>query len=445
VPLQNEDLVLRIINVMPRRVILVSSYFPPSNQVSIHRARLLGNQLRKHGWEPVVLAVSPNFYEEPLDPYMEKLVEPNVKVIRVNAIPQKIARSLGWGDIGLRGFPYMLKALVDSVNQMKADLVFITLPSNYQALLGRILFEYCRTPYILDYQDPWINESDLKEPFLGKAWITQFLAKKFEPLAVARVAGISGITSAYFQNVVRRHPELSNVPQLAFQMGFSYKDHEKARELKIQPRRIDAAYSGKQIVYAGALLPKAIDPMLCFLEALGKVNKTILKDSPLRFVCLGTGSSANDPKAYRILPLAERVGAGEWVDEYPERHPFLEVLSTLQAADAVAVIGSVEPHYSPSKLFQGALSGRPLFTMLHEKSEATSILKKAKGGINVTFGDDVDKTRVVQDCFDAFQILEKRDVAKLDLQPFEEYDASVISKRVAAFFNEVVEYHGRVY
>ena len=39
------------------------------------------------------------------------------------------------------------------------------------------------------------------------------------------------------------------------------------------------------------------------------------------------------------------------------------------------VIGSPEPHYSASKVFQSILSGRPILSLLHKDSEALEILE----------------------------------------------------------------------
>jgi hypothetical protein len=360
-----------------KKVLIISAHFPPSNLVSVHRARLLANHLADVNWKPIVLSVSPQYYEEKLDFDLEKLVEPEVETVRVCAISQKIARPLGFGDIGLRGFLGLFFAAFRLIKSQKIDLIFITIPSNYQSLLGRLLFELCHIPYVIDYQDPWVNESDLGERFLSKAGITQFLARQLEPIAVAGAAGLSGMTSQYFQSVIRRHPELQDRPNCAFQMGFSKKDHQKVHELKVQPRRLSARSDVKQIVYAGALLPKAVEPMLCFLKALEHVNRNQLGAIPIRFVCIGTGYESNNPQSHRILPLACKAGAEEWVDEYPERHPYLEVLASLNLADGVAVIGSTEAHYSPSKIFQAVLARKPLIALLHEKSEALSMLQKA--------------------------------------------------------------------
>jgi glycosyltransferase involved in cell wall biosynthesis len=425
----------------PRKVWIVAAHFPPSNLASVHRARLIANHLHEHGWEVTVLCVAPEFYEEALDPDLEKLVAPSVRILRVPAISQSFARPLGWGDLGIRGWPYLYRALQDGAQQRAFDLLHITIPSNYQALLGSTLFRKYRIPYIIDYIDPWVHQSDLGDRVLSKAWFSQFLANRLEPIAVKNASGIAGVTEGYFREVVRRNPHLSNVPRCAFQYGCSSFDHTQAQELHIPSRRLEKNPAIEQIVYAGALLPKAIEPMKCFLKALAITNQKQLRSKPLHLVCIGTGSSPNDPEGFRVKSLAHDVGATEWVKEYPERHPYLEVLSTLSQADGILVVGSTEAHYSPSKVFQAVLAKRPLLALLHNESEAVSILQKSKAGTAITFPTNLNADALTAQCIEALKAWEFDRALSLDLKYFESFDARLISGKVAEFYEQVLKFH----
>jgi len=337
----------------------------------------------------------------------------------------------------------MYQMLNEMAGRKAVDLLHITMPSNYQALLGRFLWERHRIPYILDYTDPWVPESDQGAQFPSKAWASYKLADILEPVAAAHASGLAGITEKYFAGVLRRNPQLHDVPRAAFQMGCSKFDHEKARQLRIPVRRLEKSSPLQQIVYAGALLPKAIEPMRCFLRALATINSSGLKDHPIRFICLGTGSSRDDPSSHQILPIARSVGAEEWVREYPERHPYLEVLATLAAADGGVILGSTEPHYSPSKLFEALLAGRPVLAVLHRQSEAAAILKNSGGGIALTFDSILDKERLTEDCVRLFQSWPTPCAPPIKWESLAQHDIAVIAEKVAAFYDEVIAYHER--
>jgi len=424
-----------------RRVYFVSAHFPPSNLAAVHRARLLANHLQEYGWEAHVLAVEPKYYEEPLDPQLEALVDPAVQVHRVHALSQRWTRPFGWGDIGIRAGFHLYRALRDAARRRAVDLLHITIPSNYQALLGRFLWEEHELPYIVDYIDPWAPESEQGARFPSKAWFSFWLAGWLEPMAVARVAGLAGVTEGYFAGVIGRNPGLRDVPRLAFQYGGSRRDFEMAASLGVAGRRVVPDKSAIQLVYAGALLPKAVSTMKSFLQAVAQVNRLPGRKRAIHFLCLGTGRSASDPAAYQVLPLARQVGAEAWVHEFPERCPYLEVLSTLSASDGIVVVGSSEPHYSPSKIFQAVLAGRPLLALLHHRSQGAEIIRQAGAGLVLTFDSDLEGDHLSDQCVQALKSWPPAEAPSVKWDAFERYEARAMAGRVARFYDDVLVYH----
>ena len=87
-------------------------------------------------------------------------------------------------------------------------------------------------------------------------------------------------------------------------------------------------------------------------------------------VYIGTGHSERP-----IESIAKELGIGHRVIELPNRIPYLEVQQLLRSVHGCMVIGSPEPHYSASKVFQSILSQRPVLSLLHKDSEALRILE----------------------------------------------------------------------
>jgi hypothetical protein len=424
-----------------RKVFIVSAHFPPSNLAGVHRARLIANHLSAEGWKPTVLAVDPKYYEERLERDLVKLVDPSVEVRHVKAIPQKIARPLGWGDLGIRGWLFLYQALGRAARGKEIDLLHITIPSNYQSLLGRVLWNKFKIPYIIDYIDPWIHESNLGEPCLSKGWISQKLAYLCEPIAVSKASGIMGITEGYIDGVFRRNPSIKNTPRLAVQYGGSKKDHDLALMADMPVRRLEVNSQEKQIVYAGALLPKAIEPMRAFFNALRKVNSTTRKQNPIRLICIGTGSSPHDAHGYQVLPIAKSVGAEKWLSEYPERHPYLEVLKTLAKADGILIVGSTEPHYSPSKVFQSIMAERPVLALLHESSDTVEILKRSRAGEIVSFSSEFNSDEVEASCLQMVQRWPDFQSTTIDRDYLKQFDVTANAKKIVRFYEQVVGFN----
>jgi hypothetical protein len=91
--------------------------------------------------------------------------------------------------------------------------------------------------------------------------------------------------------------------------------------------------------------------------------------------------------SHTVRPWAERFGLSDVVIEHPARIPYLDALNHLKQSHGVLILGSSEPHYTPSKVFQAVLSRRPVVAILHEKSTGARILKDARAGQLVTFNE----------------------------------------------------------
>jgi hypothetical protein len=264
----------------------------------------------------------------------------------------------------------------------------ITIPSYFSALLGRLLYHRHRIPYGIDYIDPWVDEwSGSQQPF-GKAWLAHRLSVVLEPWAVKSASLITGVAPLYFEDVLIRNPGLRDrVVTRAMPYGASAKDFELVRRSNSKPALFDPSDGRFHIVYAGALLPKALAVLDRLLEAM-----TILReDEPelfgrLRFHFIGTGRSPTDPTGHNVMPSAARLGLDQVVSEHPHRMAYPDVLTHLVYADGILILGSTERHYTPSKVYQAIQARRPIFALLHEESTAQQALKDARAGASVCLG-----------------------------------------------------------
>ena len=156
-----------------KKVLIIASHFPPSNLAAIHRSRLFAQHLPSFGWEPVILTVHEDYYEEELDWSIVKLLPPGLRVEKVKAFRVTKPRTIG--DIGLRGFFQMLSRAVHLVKTEKFDFLYITIPSFYLALLGRLVHLRTGIPYGIDYIDPWVHQfPGTQKKFSRHWWSTKF-------------------------------------------------------------------------------------------------------------------------------------------------------------------------------------------------------------------------------------------------------------------------------
>lgn len=365
-----------------KTVVLVAPWFVPNNLASVHRARLWANHLPEFGWKPIILTVRPEFYEENPEPELARLLPEGLEIVRSRAFP--ITRPRLVGDIGWRSLFFMRQELVRLTQSRAIDFVHFTVPAFPPALLGPWL-QRQGVPYGLDYIDPWVPEK-LFPYFRGsKAWWAQQAGIWLEPWAVKQARLITGITEGYFRGVLNRNPHLrAQAVTRAMPYGFDRRDHEEARKGAAVFRPVFPKDGKINLVYAGALLPRALGNLELFLEAMLQLEKDPAWKGRLRMTFIGTGPDPKRPDQYAVRRLAEERGAGPLVREIPGRLPYLEVLRNLDAADGIVVLGSDESHYSPSKIYQSMLSGKPIFGLMHPESLATQTIREMGAGLVAT-------------------------------------------------------------
>src|SRR5258708_3390682 len=277
---------------MKQRILIISPHFPPSNLAAVHRSRLFAQHLPAFGWEPIILTVDEQYYEEQLDWNLVRLLPPALRIEKARAFQVKKIRLVG--DIGLRAFFQLYRKARTLIKQQGIDFLYIPIPSFYTALLGRWLHATTGIKYGIDYIDPWVHRFPGSDVRFSRHWWSTRLARPLQP-----------------------EPDL-------------------------------------------------------------------LRDVEFHFI--GSGKTPNDPEGYNIRPLAEKYGLWQTtVFEYPARIPYLDVLVHLDAADGVFVLGSTEPHYTPSKVYQAVLSGKPVAAVLHRESTAVKVIRRSCAGLVLDF------------------------------------------------------------
>lgn len=350
-----------------KRMLIIYPHWPPSNLVGVHRVRLIANELHALGWRATVLTVDAADYEEPPALETMQLVAPEIEVVTVRALPvRKILGKRLVGDIGLRGFSALRKKAREILSDGSVSFIWFSLPSWYPSLMGYQLSKRFGMPFGLDYQDPWVYALAPHQKGFNRATATIALARVLEPLALRNVALVSGISEGYVQGVRERYPKLSGVPFVTCQLGFSRRDHF----IELSDFTLPFNSMKRTFVYAGAYSPNWEPLFHLWLRGLRKANQSGILPSDVEFLFIGTGN----PSLPSITNRAQQLGLDHLVREIPNRIPFLQVQQILRESSGAIVIGSVEPHYSASKIFQCLITAPRVMGFFHEASEGASIL-----------------------------------------------------------------------
>jgi hypothetical protein len=188
------------------------------------------------------------------------------------------------------------------------------------------------------------------------------------------------------------------------------------------------------------MLPKAYKPLEAIFQSIAN-NIDLYYNICFHFI--GTGKSPNDAEGYNIKSLAEKYNLWQSVVfEYPRRIPYLDVLVHLKAADGVFILGSTEPHYTPSKVYQGILSEKPVLAILHKQSTACQVIKKSKAGVLLAFDGEKDIDTIYSQFNDTLTnyltFVQSFDSSNVDLTSFENYSAYNVTQTLANAFEAVL-------
>lgn len=420
-----------------KKILIISPHYPPSNLAAVHRSRLFAQHLPAFGWKPIILTVDESFYEESLDWNLYQLIPKNQHIEKVRALPITKPRLIG--DIGLRAFFQLRKKALEIIRNQRIDFVYIPIPSFYSALIGPYLNRKTGVKYGIDYIDPWVHRFPGSDKVFSRHWFSTQLAKFLEPIAVKKASLITGVAEGYYQGVIERNPRLQQSCLFgAMPYGGEGQDHQAIENLPLIPYLFQKNGTF-QFVYAGAMLPKAYQPLEELFKVIANNKKSF---AHIEFQFIGTGSKPSDPEAFNIKPLAEKYGIWKSVVyEYPKRIPYLDVLVHLKAADAVFILGSTEPHYTPSKTYQAVLSDKPIWAILHEKSSAAQVLMETNAGKVLTFNGESDVNSLGHKTLPSFNSF--LDFCKdfkpnqVDRTTFDSYSAKNVTKNLVELLNQL--------
>jgi hypothetical protein len=423
-------------------VIIVSPYFPPSTLAGVHRARHLAKWLSRAGWKPVIVCVDERYYEQKLDHEMARLVPQDVEVIKVGALPADLTRRVGIGDISIRAWSGLKRAIMARAQIGNARVVLITGAPFYPMLLAPRIRRQLRLPVVLDFQDPWASAWGAKQPLLSKARVTHAIATRLEPWVLSSAAHITSVSRRQNEELISRYPWLDAKALTDIPIGADPEDFETLRARSRAPQHQMRAGEAFTIAYVGTIWPAVLPTLRVFLKAIARVRDSAPQVfGRLRIKFIGTTSNPNNIAGKLVMPLAEEAGVAEAVEEVPHRLPFIDALSVTSNADANLLLGSDEPHYTPSKVFGILMAARPYISMLHEESSAHAICRAAGGGLALSFRSREELPAMVPRLADAIVQVSSapENCGPIDARVYAPFEASAIAARFARVFEAAVQ------
>lgn len=341
------------------------------------------------GWTPVVLTLGDAWQHGVREPELLSTLPSNLRVERTRGLPLWFSRLFGVRNTGLRAWPFFLLRGARLLATEKFDLVYFSNTQFATFTLGRLWRRAFGVPYVIDVQDPW--RTDYYErpgaPRPPGGWKYQFAraqAWALEGWSFRRVAGLISVSPAYLTDLRQRYPHLAQIPGEVIGFGASRTDLARA----IAGSNVGPSFSREageiHLVYTGVAGP-VMQPALTRLFESFRLyrERSEANARRIQFHFIGTSYAAPGEGTDSVLPLARAAGVADHVAERSHRIGHLEALRWQIAADALILLGSNEPAYSPSKLYPYVLTGRPILALVSRASVAEQLVRELNCGFVV--------------------------------------------------------------
>lgn len=428
-----------------KRVLVIAPDFAPSSYPPAQRVRFFASHLPEFGWEPIVLTVRPQEYAWSVDPENEKLLPESLQVIRTPAVPLRLTRRLGIGDIGIRSMLYHWRAVSELYGRSRVELVFIPLPPFFSSILGRLIYEKFKVPYVIDYMDPWITNSWRKYPdtrSLLKRRLSAAISLVLEPFALRHASHIIGVSKGTTDGVLCRYPWLTETDATEIPLGGEPADFEYLYRNSRKNSIFNRNDGYLHFSYVGVCNSAMQATLVALLKAVGMgLERTPKVFNRIRLHFVGTTYAPNAESVYQVLPLVREMGLEGIVDEHPGRVSYLDSLQLLLDSHALLVVGSNAPHYTASKIFPYILARKPLLAIFHAASSVVKILQETGAGHVITFSEQCPPESRVEEISKYLEgmLSHSSDYqAPMQWETFEPYTTRAMTARLAMVFDKVL-------
>lgn len=381
---------------MTRRILIISPHFPPANAADMQRVRMVLPFLSNNGWAATVMAVSPASVAVPKDEWLVDGLPTEVAVHRVTGMGLKWSRVPGLGTLGFRA----LRALAKLGDQLLAsqpfDLVYFSTTVFEVHLLGPHWLKKFGVPFVLDYQDPWVNDYYRQHPNVlppggrFKYAVVSAMHRWMEPRVLRHCLGFTSVSPAYPKQLDDRYPWLHDVPRLVQPFPGAQRDFDRITTAQGRNRFFDAKDGNIHWVYIGVVIAGMYPALRTLFKAI-KTTMPVEDLQRLRMHFIGTSYAPGGHAEPRVLPLAIESGLGDQVDERCDRIPYVDALRCLLDAQALLAIGSDDPGYTASKIYPYLLAHKPLLAIYHGNSSVVSLIHEVGGAVCVPMSIPVNQ------------------------------------------------------
>jgi glycosyltransferase involved in cell wall biosynthesis len=360
---------------MSRRLLIVAFHYPPVQGSSgIQRTLKFSAYLRDHGWEPMILTVSPRAYEQVSDDQMGEIPD-GMLVERAFALNTaqhlsffgRYPRWLAQPDRWVSWWPAGVWRGMQMIRRYRPAAIMSTYPISSAHLIGLTLQRLSGLPWIADCRvDPLTWRSN----------------RRLEKAIVKHSTKVVFTTQGTLEMYAQRYPKAPSSRWAVIENGY---DDENFRDAEHEFTGQSLSRPGQvTLIHSGILYPQERDPRPFFAALQSLKHSAEISSDTLRVVLRATGSD----DMYR--QMLDQYGISDLVELAPSIG-YRAALQEMLGADGLLLFqAAMCNHQIPAKLYEYFRAGRPILALTDPLGNTAETLRQAGSMDIVNIADERD-------------------------------------------------------
>ena len=350
---------------------MIAYHFPPlTGSSGIHRTLKFWRDLPRHGWQPLVLTISPGAYETKADnPAREMTPQAGVHrafgldTARHLSVRGRYPRALALPDRWISWWPGGVALGLQLIRREQPNAIWSTYPIATAHLIALTLRRLTGLPWLADFRDPMF---DAVHPYTP-------VSRKVSSVIERRVVGACSKATFTAPGTLRmfagRYPEVPASRYALVANGYSEEDFALVeRSTSTRPPQDPARLT---LLHSGTLYPLERDPAPFFAALAALLRAGQLHSGRLKVVLRATGHDD------QMRALVERHGVGSLVELAPPVG-YHAALEEMLAADGLILLQAANcNHQIPAKLYEYLRARRPILALTDLAGDTAAGLRDA--------------------------------------------------------------------
>lgn len=352
-----------------KKVLMIAYHYPPMRGSSgIQRALRFSQYLREFGWEPIILTVQPQAYQDTSADQLQE-IPPGMIVERAFALdtsrhlafrgryPRFLAIPDRWVSWWLSGVPAGMRL----IREHRPSLIWSTYPIATAHKIGLSLQKKTGLPWVADFRDPMAQPDYPTDPRLWHAY------KRIETDVLTHCAAATFTTPGAMRAYAETYPASQQKLHL-LENGY---DEEVFSRAQANLGPVDSASGPLRLLHSGIVYTSERDPRALF-QAMSELKREQKLDaSRLRLILRATG---NDDYIQSLLvqnAIADLVELAPAVG-------YQQALAEMLSVDGLLVLQAANCNNQiPAKIYEYLRARRPILALTDQAGDTAGVLRAA--------------------------------------------------------------------